>query len=1019
MQYKGPYFFSKLTEFVRKNVKCFVTFFVVSLVSLFCVSLYHLNHLKSEYNIKQFFPKKHVLLEQEYRVTRHFKLQDKSSLILILENKTDRTHSTWVKPNNIKKLRQFSDSLSQVSNVKKNINLSILQGTFEVGKNLYVGDLFSQVPEKYWSKVISNNPFVKPNLLSADLKKTLVILELSENSPEVISSVQKKIKKLQKEFLPDTHLSFAGIPLIQNDVASLLKSELTRSVLIGLIFFTVILLLIFKNVLGVFVTLFNLVFTNVVCLGTLSYFNVKLDVLLSTLPVLISLITVSLSVHIILRVSNETDYHSSDFSKKLESILLRLKTLFSENLIASVTPAIGFLMLVTSDIGIIQKYGQVVFVSILLTWFLCQIYLIPALLLFPALKLRSWSSKKAIWSLSLLKFKTPIVYFTYFVMFSGLVAFGFLNWNTRLFDDLPKTSRSRINIEKIDRSFGGTIPVSVVVFGGENTWTNPIWLKRMDLMAKEFRKLKSVGSIITSADFFKKPSTRGIRLPASRGEATESLFIYSMADEDPTTSYLNQTYNMSRLDVRLRDLPRHEQDKDISTMTYLIGKYFPGFKYNISGMGITAHQLNADMSKELIFGFWQSIVAIGILLVFIFRSFRWSMVACLPNLVPPLVLISSLSLTQTPIKPSVAIIFSIAIGLAFSNTIYLLGQLKKLVHEHGHLHYLPVKNMLMTEMVPCLVATLLVTSGFVVFAFSYFEMNKIFGVYMIISILAGAFGDLIFLPAFLKKYPYFLLQKKSPKLIKTFNLRTASFFCLAFFIFFKADAKTDVQALLTKTKALLVSEDDSALVTMRIIEKDGSVKERKMQIKRKFNKKNMTLVRMQSPSDLKGTALLSIIDNEEENQWLYLPSTKQVRRIMGQNKKSGVLGSELSTDDLDMATIKGSKAHLVKEIKSGQDTFSVIEIKSKTNETQYSKALILISAKTSLPVRLEYYNAKNTAIKRVDFENYTKIGNVYRAQSIKVRNLVNKRGTDLILSQIKSNSGISDDEFSQRALSKE
>ena len=86
-----------------------------------------------------------------------------------------------------------------------------------------------------------------------------------------------------------------------------------------------------------------------------------------------------------------------------------------------------------------------------------------------------------------------------------------------------------------------------------------------------------------------------------------------------------------------------------------------------------------------------------------------------------------------------------------------------------------------------------------------------------------------------------------------------------------------------------------------------------MQIKRKFGAKHMTLVRMKSPTDLKGTALLNVIEDGEENQWLYLPSTKQVRRIMGnQNKKAGVLGSELTPEDLDITTLKVSKATLLK-----------------------------------------------------------------------------------------------------------
>ncbi len=72
-----------------------------------------------------------------------------------------------------------------------------------------------------------------------------------------------------------------------------------------------------------------------------------------------------------------------------------------------------------------------------------------------------------------------------------------------------------------------------------------------------------------------------------------------------------------------------------------------------------------------------------------------------------------------------------------------------------------------------------------------------------------------------------------------------------------------------------------------------------------------------------------------------------------------------------------------------------------------------------LPARIEYYSAKNQILKRVEFNQYQNFNAIQRAQSIKIKNLVNKRGTDLTLSNIKSNIGLSDDIFSQRALTKE
>lgn len=1017
MKYFGTriknYFCNKSEE----TVEFFVKIFALCLVAVFCLSFYSLKHLSSEYNIKQFFPKKHALLEQERRVVAHFKLQEKSSLVLILENKNE---ALWMSQKMISELREFASDVESQNTVKNLYSLGKIQGTFEVNQDLYVGDLFAQVPAKYWKEMISVHPIAKPNLLSQNEKQTLFVIELAENTPAKLQGFQNYIDHLVKSKYSNIHVNYAGVPLLQNDVAKLLKSELIRSVVFGLFVFIGVLMTIFAGWSGLVLSMTNLVFVNVISLGMLVLFGIKLDVLLSTLPVLVSLMTISLTVHILLRVAKVKDYQDNNIKTKFLGILENLRSHFIEYFLATLMPAIGFLMLMTSDIGIIHKYGQSVATVIVLSWFLSQLFMIPALLFLPKVVLRSWSSKKAFWSLGLLKYGQPVIFATYSLFVFGLVGFFFLNWNTRLFDDLPKDSATRINTEKIDSLFGGTIPVSIVLFGQEKTWVDPQAMKNLDLLAKDLKKLESVGSVISTADLLKKSSLQGSRLPATAAEASESLFLFSMTEKDPIASYLNQLNHLTRIELRLKDAPFYTQQSDLEKSKYLIQKYFPNIRYNISGMGVSAHQLNSEMSKELIFSFWHAIVVIGFILVFVFRSYKWALVACLPNFVPPLALIIILAVSRTPIKPSVAIIFSIAIGLAFSNTVYLLGKLKKVIKEKNLNDYLPIKSMLVSEMIPCLLATVLVASGFIVFTFSYFEMNKIFGVYMILSIFAGAFADLLFLPTFMKRYPKFLLHNQTMLPSKAISATVATFLFVVIFSQNSFSAPVDVDALLKKSKSLISSKDDVADVTMKIIEKDGSVKERSLQIKRKFGEKHMTLVRMKAPADLKGTALLNVIDGAEETQWLYLPSTKQVRRIMGQqNKKAGVLGSELTPEDLDITTVKGSKATLVKEMKVGNQDFALIEIKSNSNTTEYSKALVLVSLKSSLPARLEYYDKQNKAVKRVDFEKYIQVGGAYRAQSIKVRNLVNKRGTDLILTNIKSNSGLSEDDFSQRALSRE
>ena len=1000
-------------KLLSKNTKTVQVFYRTSLVILsviFFVCLFQITKLKSEYNVKQFFPKSHPLLIEEAKTKAAFKLQEKSPLILIVSQKDNQI---WLNQKSYAVLKKLTEDLKKIASVKNVFSLAQLQGSFESKNDLIIGSLFDQTPVVEWQNIVKSQPMIKPFLLSENQQQTLIAIELQKNDASVISEFKNEALNLGQKSYKGLTFQVGGIPSLQSDVAALLKSELARSALFGILFFIIILWVIFSNFSGIIITLINLVFVNVLCCGLLSTFNVPMDVLLSTLPVLISLSVISMTVQILIRHAQYSKNNS------LDDIFLTLKNLFAENALVGFTTLVGFLMLSLSDILIIKKYGFVVSSLIAVAWLATQVTLVPLMLTFQPPKLRSWFLHKAYWSLIIFKYKKQILFFTLLMVCISTFSFFKLNWSAKLFDDLPKNNISRKITEKIDTNFGGTLPLSVVISGHEKMWSDPRWIAQLNLLTEKMRQLNSVGSALSAADILKKTNSAGYRLPASSQETAEALFLFSMAESDPSIGFLNQQKHLARIDIRMKDAPSNKIFLDELQIKNLVRSYFPNQKFDVTGMATSVHKMNQDMSKDLIFGFWQSIFAIAIFLIVVFKSLRWTLVACLPNLIPPLFLILILALTQTPIKPGIAIIFSIAIGLAFTNTVYVLMKLKKLTR--GNLNYLPVKKTMLVEMVPCFLSTLLSASAFMVFLFSYFQMNKLFGAYMIVSMIAGAFGDLVFLPALLSTFPQLILGKKS----SAHNIPKAAFAALFIFIFSQnidaAVAKNlNVDEILSRSKALLASQDDSASVVMKIIEADGSSKERILTIQRKKTKTtNATLVRLSKPLDLKGTALLSQIENGTEQQWIYLPSTKQSRRVVGTSKKGTVLGSELSPQDLDFTTLKSAKATLLKNINFKNHNYALIEIKSAENNTEYAKAIVLISLETYLPMRLEYYDAKNVVLKRVEFDLYQNYGGVQRAQSIKIKNLVTKRGTDLILSKIKSNTGLSDEVFSQRALSKE
>ncbi|MBC7465462.1 MAG: outer membrane lipoprotein-sorting protein, partial [Bdellovibrio sp.] len=870
--------------------------------------------MKTEYSLKQFYPTNHPLLVQEDHLRNLFQAEKNLSVLLVLKTKNG---SSWLDNHNYALLKTIQLNFQKNSDLKSVVSLASIQGASTSSEEISVGYLFDGLSLDERKKLAATHPFVKPHLLVNDESATLLVLNLKEaNSLEIYDYAQSLKTYFSKNF-PTITVDYGGLPAVQADLSVLLKKEMLRSVVIGFFIFLAGLLLIYKKPIAVIPVVITLIFVNVVVLGLLSAFGVPINVLLSTLPILITLDVISLVIH--------TQSHF----QKSGNVFKTYKALFWENLLAAATTGMGFLILKTSPSALIQNYGLIVAVSSVAVWVLVHLVTIPILGFFPNVEFRDWIHRPAYWALWSLRNRKLVLTTSAFIFVFGFYSLTKINWNAKILDDLPEHQNTRETTEYIDKNFGGTLEANFVITtkGG---WQKTDALRKLDNVISKIKVLPSVGSVVSVNDFYKSLSgSSKQRLPASNSELAEKNFMFSLSASNPIDKFVSEDTKNLLVQVRFKDKASNVIQGTKASVLNVIKKEFPNSKISFFGFGTQYHAINQEISKDLVFSFWHALVAIGLLLAVVFKSWRWALMACLPNLIPPLVLLIWLNVNQISLKPSVAIIFSIAIGLAFTNTVYIVGRILKLQRAHKYKNYFPLKKALIEESNPCLLATTLVILGFSVFLFSYFGMNRVFGQYMILSVVAAMFGDLIFLPSFLQQFKrYFTIL---------------AIVGLSFHVSKSYAATNDAEVLLKKAQSLLVSKDDSAQISMQIIEANGSKKERQITIKRKYsNKKNQVLVKIQKPSDQKGAGLLSVIEDGSEQQWLYLPSSKQVRRFVSKNKQEGVLGSELSPQDLDLNTAKAAQVTFLRNTKVGNVDVTMIEIKSNSNETQYLKAVVWI-----------------------------------------------------------------------------
>lgn len=173
-----------------------------------------------------------------------------------------------------------------------------------------------------------------------------------------------------------------------------------------------------------------------------------------------------------------------------------------------------------------------------------------------------------------------------------------------------------------------------------------------------------------------------------------------------------------------------------------------------------------------------------------------------------------------------------------------------------------------------------------------------------------------------------------------------------------------------------------------------------------------------SPRDIKGTAFLSYTHSlKADDQWLYLPALKRVKRIASANKSGPFIGSEFAYEDLTSQEIeKYTHKWLRDETLNGRDTFVVEQYPAYEN-SGYTRRVVWIDKERYHPSKIEFYDRKNTLLKTLTSSDYAKyLGKYWRPARMEMINHQTGKSTSLIWENYRFNNGLSDRDFDRNTL---
>ena len=580
-------------------------------------------------------------------------------------------------------------------------------------------------------------------------------------------------------------IHYTGLPLIRTHMATSIAKEMKWFLLGYVILSAFILILFFRSISTMLLSLSVVAIGVVWSLGVMHLFGYRITLLNALIPPLIMVIGIPNCIYFL------NKYHTAfrETGVKKTALLEMIRRMGIVTLFCNITAAIGFAVFALTKSVILKEFGVVAGINIMMLFFI-SIILIPAVLSYlPDPKIRHTRYLQNEWLVSILD-RLEIWTLQYRKLIFGITAviLGFcivgtfrLRAEGFIVDDLPKNDPIFKDLRFFEKNFKGILPLEIIV---DTRRKNGL---RVNLLPT-FEKIDSLSDYIASRPEFAKPLSivellKFLRQAYYNGDSADYglpndldkgfLFPYIKSLNVRSSATARQKNDLSRLaasfiDGDLRELRINANMADVgsrrlpeilSSIQKKSDSLFDSTRYKVQLTGSSVTFLAG--SEFIIKGLRQSIIWAFVLIagcmLYLFRSFKILLCSLIPNVIPLIITAGIMGWTGVALKPSTVIVFSIALGIAIDITIRFLVNYKQDLGKRNGGEIQTVISTIHTTGISIIYTSLVLIAGFVIFCFSDFGGEQALGWLTSLTLVMATLTNLVFLPALLiglsKKIP--------------------------------------------------------------------------------------------------------------------------------------------------------------------------------------------------------------------------------------------------------------------------
>lgn len=179
-----------------------------------------------------------------------------------------------------------------------------------------------------------------------------------------------------------------------------------------------------------------------------------------------------------------------------------------------------------------------------------------------------------------------------------------------------------------------------------------------------------------------------------------------------------------------------------------------------------------------------------------------------------------------------------------------------------------------------------------------------------------------------------------------------------------------------------------------------------------------SLVVFNSPRDVRGTAFLTFSHAvDPDDQWLYLPALKRVKRIASNNKSGPFMGSEFAYEDLSSQEVDKYRYKFLRDEKVGSDDCFVIERYPVDKSSGYTRQVVWIDKSEYRFRKVDFFDRKDSLLKTLHYKGYRKyLGKYWRPDEMFMQNHITGKSTHLAWNEYEFQTGLGPNDLNKNRL---